>query len=435
MKKAAIITYGCQMNVNDSSKIKTVLTGCGYQIQDEIEGADLVILNTCTIREGASEKVYGKLGELKFMKKKNKKMLIGVAGCLAQEKKNEIIETNPCVDIVIGNQNIHRLPEYIAKLEAHTYSHIVLTDREDELPPRIDAEFDSKITANISITYGCNNFCSYCIVPYVRGRERSVPVENVIKEVSDYLDKGYKEIVLLGQNVNSYGKDLKNVNFSLLLREIVKIEKKFRLRFMSPHPRDFSDELIETIASNDKICTGIHLPIQAGSTKVLKDMNRGYTKEQYLDLVSRIKKQIPDAGITTDIIVGFPGETEEDFLDTLDVVKKARFENAYMFMYSVRSGTKAETMSDHIDEETKNNRLKRLMEMQNQIAKEESQKYLGKTLEVLVEGTTRKNENMYTGRTSSSKIVIFKADKDLEGEFVNVKINDAKTWTIYGDIV
>ena len=304
------------------------------------------------------------------------------------------------------------------------------------MPPRLDADFDSKKTASISITYGCNNFCTYCIVPYVRGRERSVPLDEIIHDVKQYAEKGYKEIILLGQNVNSYGKDFKNGdNFAKLLEEICKVEGDFLVRFISPHPRDFSDEVIDVIAKNDKIAKSLHLPLQSGSTRILKMMNRGYTKEQYIALAEKIKERIPGVALTADIIVGFPGETEEDFLDTLDVVKRIQFENSFMFMYSIRQGTKAAEMDEQIDSEVKKERLQRLIEVQNSCSLAESETYMGKTVRILVEGESRKNKDVLTGRTSTNKIVLFKGDKALEGTFVNVKIYDCKTWTLYGDIV
>lgn len=434
MKKAAIVTYGCAMNVNDSMKMKSVLREQGYEITEETKDADIVLINTCTVREGAADKVYGKLRGLKQLKKKNKDLIIGVAGCLAQEKQEEIINQNPHVDIVLGNQNIHLLGEYIKKIEERTDRHVVLVKDEDVLPPRIDTQFDSGMTASVSITYGCNNFCSYCIVPYVRGRERSAPITEVIAEIASYVEKGYKEIILLGQNVNSYGKGMGD-NFAKLLTEICKIDGDFLVRFMSPHPRDFTDEVISVVARENKISKNIHMPLQAGSSYVLEKMNRGYTKEDYLALVEKMRKNISGIALTTDIIVGFPGERDVDFEDTIDVVTKARYENAYMFMYSKRDGTPAATMEDQIDEEVKKERLHKLMELQTKISREESEKYVGKIMKILVEGRTEKNEKMFSGRTDSNKIVLFSGNDEMIGKFINVKIVEAKTWTIYGEVV
>ena len=432
-KKAVIITYGCQMNTNDSAKIKNILVELGYEMSDDINEADIVFLNTCTVREGAAIKVYGKLGELKHLKKRNSEMIVGVAGCLAQEEKEEIMKKVKHVDIVVGNQNIHMLPEYIEKILNKKLKRALLVENEDELPPRIDAEFESDRTAFISIMYGCNNFCTYCIVPHVRGRERSVPKEEILKDVRNYVEKGFSEIVLLGQNVNSYNGSGKE--FAELLKSIAEIEGKFRVRFVSPHPRDFSDEIIEVIATEDKICKNVHLPLQAGSTAVLKSMNRGYTKEDYLNLVKKLRDRMPGLSLTTDIIVGFPGETEEDFLDTLDVVSKSEYDNAYMFAYSKRKGTPAATMENQVEESVKDERLQRLIKLQGSITKRLSESYMGKTVEILVEGTTRKNDNFYTGRTDSNKVAIFEGNEDLVGKFIKLKINKIRTWTIYGERV
>lgn len=435
MKKASIITYGCQMNVNESAKIKKIFQNLGYTVTDDIDDSDAVFLNTCTVREGAATQIFGKLGELKHLKEK-KGTIIGITGCFAQEQGRELIKKFPIIDIVMGNQNIGRIPQAIEKIENNESIHEVYTDNEDELPPRLDAEFESDQTASISITYGCNNFCTFCIVPYVRGRERSVPLEEIIKDVEHYVKKGSKEIILLGQNVNSYGRDFKNGNnFAKLLNEVCKVEGDFIVRFVSPHPRDFSDEVIDIIAKNEKIAKCLHLPLQSGSTKILRKMNRGYSKEKYINLAKKIKERIPGVSLTADIIVGFPGETEEDFLDTLDVVKQISFDNSFMFMYSIRKGTKAATMDNQIDENTKKERLQRLIELQNECSFNESKVYEGKNVRVLVEGPSKKNKEVLSGRTSTNKVVLFKGEPSLKGQFVNVKINECKTWTLYGELV
>ena len=437
-KKATVITYGCQMNVNESAKMKQILQTMGYEIIEDIDDSDLVFLNTCTVREGAAVKVYGKLGDLKRLKEeKNGKMIIGVTGCLAQEVRDEFIKKTPYVDLVLGNQNIGRIPDIIERIEKGEDVHVVMVEDEDELPQRVDADFGDDIVASISITYGCNNYCTFCIVPYVRGMERSVPLHEIVKDVKKYTEKGYREILFLGQNVNSYGSDLADDtdNFAKLLRESAKIEGDFWIKYVSPHPKDFTDEVIDAIADNSKIARMLHLPLQSGSTKILNAMNRGYTKEEFITLAKKIKEKIPDIGLTTDIIVGFPGETEEDFQDTMDVVNEVGFENAFMFMYSKRSGTPAATMAEQVTEQIKSERLQQLMRLQNYKAKEESQKYLGKTVKVLVEGPSRKNPEMLTGRTSTHKIVLFKSSRtDLKGKFVNTKIYEAKTWTLYGEL-
>ena len=433
-KKATVITYGCQMNVNESAKIKKILENLGYELTDDIEETDIAFLNTCTVREGAATQIYGKLGEIKRVREERGTKIV-VTGCFAQEQGRELIKKFNYIDIVMGNQNIGRIPEAIEEIENRSTKHVVMTDYEDELPPRIDADFESKKTASIAITYGCNNFCTYCIVPYVRGRERSVPMAELIEEARELVRKGYKEIILLGQNVNSYGKGLsENETFANLLQNICDIEGDFIIRFVSPHPRDFTDDVIDVIARNPKIARSLHLPLQSGSTRVLKLMNRGYSKEQYIALAEKIKERIPGVSLTADIIVGFPQETEEDFMDTLDVVEKVGFETSFMFMYSIRKGTKAAVMEGQIDDEVKKDRLHRLMSLQNSISKKLSMEYEGKTERVLVEGPSKKNKDMLSSRTSTNKIVLFKGDPSLEGQFVNVKIKECKTWTLYGEL-
>ena len=436
-KKATIITYGCQMNVNESAKMKQMFQNMGYEMTDEIKESNVVFLNTCTIREGAAIKVYGKLGELKTLKeKRNGDLIIGVTGCLAQEVREEFIKKTPFVDLVIGNQNIAKIPDSLEKIQSGEIEHIVLVDDEDELPKRVDADFGDDSIASISITYGCNNFCTFCIVPYVRGMERSVPLREIIYDVEQYVKKGYKEILFLGQNVNSYGSDRLDMkeNFALLLEKSAKVEGDFWIKYISPHPKDFSDDVIEVIAKNPKISRMLHLPLQSGSTKILDAMSRGYTKEEFIALAKKIKERIPDIGLSTDIIVGFPGETDEDFQDTLDVVNEVGFENAYMFSYSKRTGTPAATMEDQVDEDVKTERLQQLIQLQNSRTKKESTRYLNETVKVLVDGPSRKNKEMLSGRTSTHKIVLFKGDKELIGKFVNIKINETKTWTLYGEI-
>ena len=433
-KKATVITYGCQMNVNESAKIKKILENLGYELTDNIEETDIAFLNTCTVREGAATQIYGKLGEIKRVREERGTKIV-VTGCFAQEQGRELIKKFNYIDIVMGNQNIGRIPEAIEEIENRSSKHVVMTDYEDELPPRIDADFESKKTASIAITYGCNNFCTYCIVPYVRGRERSVPMSELIEEARELVKKGYKEIILLGQNVNSYGKGLsENETFANLLQNICDIEGDFIIRFVSPHPRDFTDDVIDVIAKNPKIARSLHLPLQSGSTRVLKLMNRGYSKEQYIALAEKIKERIPGVSLTADIIVGFPQETEEDFMDTLDVVEKVGFETSFMFMYSIRKGTKAAVMEGQIDDEVKKDRLHRLMSLQNSISKKLSMEYEGKTERVLVEGPSKKNKDMLSSRTSTNKIVLFKGEPSLEGQFVNVKIKECKTWTLYGEL-
>ena len=435
-KNATVITYGCQMNVNESAKIRKIMENLDYNMTDNIDESDVVFLNTCTVREGAATQIYGKLGDLKRARD-NRGTKVIITGCFAQEQGKKLLEKFPYIDIIMGNQNIGRIPEALDDIEHNKkVKHVILTDYEDELPPRIDADFDNKITASISIGYGCNNFCTYCIVPYVRGRERYVPMNEIVEQTKEFVKKGYKEIMLLAQNVNSYGRGLsENETFANLLQSLCDIEGDFIIRFVSPHPRDFTDDVIEVIANNPKIARSIHIPLQSGSSKVLKLMNRGYTKEKYLDLIEKIKIRIPDIAITTDIIVGFPQETEEDFQDTLDVVRKAKYDTAFMFMYSIRQGTKAATMDGQLSDKVKHDRLQRLISLQTEISKEISETYEGKVERVLVEGPSKKNKDVLSSRTSTNKIVLFEGDKSLEGHFVDVKITQCKTWTLYGELV
>jgi len=437
MKKAIILTYGCQMNVNESEKAKTLLLELGYEFCEKISEADLVMLNTCTIREGVATKIYGKLGELKTIKNKGKHQIVIVSGCLAQEDGEILLKKWKHVNIVVGNQNIYLLKDAIHKIENLGFKQLQLTGDIDLLPPMIFPEHDAPTSAFVSITYGCNNFCAYCIVPYVRGRERSEPMENVIEQIKVLVSKGVKEIVLLGQNVNSYGKGMEDVDFARLLRKIKSdVQGKFRMRFASPHPRDFTLDAIRAMSEDDRVSKNIHLPLQAGSDHILKLMNRGYTQKEYLDLVSKIKEIIPAVSFTTDIIVGFPGESEEDFEETLNVARAVNYENAYMFAYSVRKGTKAEMMEGHLEESVKSDRLKRLMEIQTKISLEQSLTYTGSVQEILIEGYSEKSRDYLQGRTDSNKVVLVRAEEELApGDFIDVKVIEAKTWTLYGERV
>lgn len=439
MRKAHIITYGCQMNYNESAKMSNMLKNIGYEIVDNYHDADLVLINTCTVREGAAVKVYSELGRLKELKEIKNDFIIGVTGCLAQEEKENFIKRTPYVDIVLGNQNIAMLPDIIDGIVKKEISNFVMVNNKDVLPKRVDADFGNDISASIAISYGCNNYCTFCIVPHVRGKERSVPLNEILDDVKRYVKKGFKEILFLGQNVNSYGNDLRKderTTFANLLKESANLEGDYWIKYISPHPKDFNDDVIKVIKENPKISRMLHLPLQSGSTKILKKMKRGYTKEQYLDLALKIKKEIPDIALTTDIIVGFPGETEEDFNETLEVVEKIGFENAFMFMYSKRKNTPANNYENQIDEETKNKRLQTLMRLQDKIAYNLSQKYIGKLVKVLIEGKSKKNKDMLYGRTSTHKIVLFpKTDKILlKGHFVNVRIEHTNTWTLYGQV-
>lgn len=433
-----IITYGCQMNVHDSEKLAGMLENMGYKETENNKNADIILFNTCAIRENAELKVFGKVGSLKNLKKENPNMIIGIGGCMMQvdEIVDKIHEKYPYVDLVFGTHNIHRVPDLIKEIKEQKEKVYEVWPEADGLIPDTPVKRDGDYKAWVTIIQGCNNFCSYCIVPYVRGRERSRNLNDIINEVKKIVDEGVKEITLLGQNVNSYGNDLdSNVNFSMLLAKLNEINGLKRIRFMTSHPKDLDLEVIKTIRNNNKICEHFHLPVQSGSTKILKKMNRGYTREDYIKLVNMIRDEINDPSITTDFIVGFPGESEEDFEQTIDLVKKLRFDMAFTFSYSPRENTRAAEMENQISEELKDKRLKKLMHLQNEISLEENKKYVGKTVEVLVEGESKNNPETFMGRSRRNKLIIFPREKGIKGKIVDVKINKVKSWTLYGEIV
>lgn len=438
-KKYCVVTYGCQMNLHESEKISGILSGMGMSAVNEPENADVVVFNTCCIRDTAERRALGNIGKMKELKKKNKNLLIVVTGCMTQQNgfAENMKERYQYVDVILGTHNISDLENQIRiRLEKKKRVAAVLdTDGyiDDETTPVTRTSFPN---AWVNINYGCNNFCTYCIVPYVRGRERSRDMKSIISECEKLINDGYKEITLLGQNVNSYGNDVpdENVNFANLLREVAKIDGKFRIRFMTSHPKDLTEDVVKTIRDNDKICNNIHLPIQAGSNSVLKNMNRRYTREHYLGLIDMIRRYLPDCGITTDIMVGFPYETEEDFLDTMDIVEKVRFSTAFTFIYSVRKGTKAAEMPQ-IPYEIKQNRIKRLIARQNEITEEISKDYVGNVYEILVEGLQEKKNGYIVGRTESGRLVSAKGDESMIGEFKNVKINAVKNAQLLGEIL
>lgn len=438
MKKYTIITYGCQMNVHESEKIAGQIERLGYVKNDDEFSSDLVVFNTCCIRETAEQKAMGNIGALKQVKKKNKNMIIVVCGCMSQQKDYDKLlkEKFPFVDIVIGTANLHKIGSLIEEYEIRRKK--IYEIDYTEKPEIVETDTIARTSyphAWVNITYGCNNFCTYCIVPYVRGRERSRDYKDILQDINELLNQGYKEITLLGQNVNSYGSDLDNgVNFAFLLKEIAKIDKKFRLRFMTSHPKDLSNEVVDIIANSKNMCKCIHLPCQAGSTRVLSLMNRRYTKEHYMSLVNMIRDKIPNCAITTDIMVGFPTETEEDFLDTMDLVEKCRFSSSFTFIYSKRKGTIAEKM-EQIPYKVKQERIERLIKLQNQITAELSNEYVGKTFEVLIDGKNDKRPGVLIGRTDCGKLVNMKGDDGLIGSFVNVYIKSAKLSALEGDIV
>ncbi|MBS6460659.1 MAG: tRNA (N6-isopentenyl adenosine(37)-C2)-methylthiotransferase MiaB [Clostridium sp.] len=438
-KKYCVVTYGCQMNLHESEKISGILSGMGMSAVNEPENADVVVFNTCCIRDTAERRALGNIGKMKELKKKNKNLLIVVTGCMTQQNgfAENMKERYQYVDVILGTHNISDLENQIRiRLEKKKRVAAVLdTDGyiDDETTPVTRTSFPN---AWVNINYGCNNFCTYCIVPYVRGRERSRDMKSIISECEKLINDGYKEITLLGQNVNSYGNDVpdKNVNFANLLRGVAKIDGKFRIRFMTSHPKDLTEDVVKAIRDNDKICNNIHLPIQAGSNSVLKNMNRRYTREHYLGLIDMIRRYLPDCGITTDIMVGFPYETEEDFLDTMDIVEKVRFSTAFTFIYSVRKGTKAAEMPQ-IPYEIKQNRIKRLISRQNEITEEISKDYVGNVYEILVEGMQEKKNGYVVGRTESGRLVSAKGDESMIGEFKNVKITAVKNAQLLGEIL
>lgn len=438
-KKYCVVTYGCQMNLHESEKISGILSGMGMSAVNEPENADVVVFNTCCIRDTAERRALGNIGKMKELKKKNKNLLIVVTGCMTQQNgfAENMKERYQYIDVILGTHNISDLENQIRiRLEKKKRVASVLdTDGyiDDETTPVTRTSFPN---AWVNINYGCNNFCTYCIVPYVRGRERSRDIKSIISECEKLINDGYKEITLLGQNVNSYGNDVpdENVNFANLLREVAKIDGKFRIRFMTSHPKDLTEDVVKAIRDNDKICNNIHLPIQAGSNSVLKNMNRRYTREHYLGLIDMIRRYLPDCGITTDIMVGFPYETEEDFLDTMDIVEKVRFSTAFTFIYSVRKGTKAAEMPQ-IPYEIKQNRIKRLIARQNEITEEISKDYVGNVYEILVEGMQEKKNGYVVGRTESGRLVSAKGDESMIGEFKNVKITAVKNAQLLGEIL
>ena len=435
-QKYFLRTYGCQMNVHDGEEIAARLESLGFTPTDSIETADVVILNTCAIRENAHDKLFGFLGRCKHEKEKNNNdLIIGICGCMAQEENvvKNIMEKHPYVDIVFGTHNIHELQKLL--LDRNNKQDIAVYSCEGDVYENISYKRDSNIKAWVNIQYGCDKFCTYCIVPYTRGKQRSRKSKEIIKEVEDLVKNGYKEVTLLGQNVNAYGKELDGeLSFAELLEAVAKTGIE-RLRFVTSHPWDFTDEMIDTIAKYDNIMPYIHLPLQSGSSRILKLMGRRYTKEEYLDLYNRIKEKMPDCSITTDIIVGFPNETEEDFEETLDVVNKCKYDSAFTFIYSPREGTPAAKMEDSITLEEKENRLHRLNELVNKYSKQANEKYLNKVVPVLIEGISEKDPNKVFGYTDTMKLVNVTNASDKIGEIIDVKITDAKSFSIDGEAI
>ena len=432
--KYAILTMGCQLNENDSEKISGMLTKMGYTEIDNYKEADFVVFNTCCVRENAEEKLFGKVGEIKKLKE-TREVILAIGGCMMQEKNmvNKIKQSYPFVDIIFGTHTMHNLPEDIYKTLIDRKKVRDILDIDGEIYEGFPIKRTSKYKASVTIMYGCNNFCSFCIVPYVRGRERSREPERILAEIQGLAEEGYKEITLLGQNVNSYKGNEKIKNFADLLNEVCKIEGIRRINFISPHPKDFTDDVIEAIANNPKISRIIHLPLQSGNSKVLKEMNRKYTKEQFLSLVDKMKTRIPEVVFSTDIIVGFPGETEEEFEDTLDVMRKVNFEQAYMFIYSIREGTVGARREDQIPEEIKHKRFDRLKELYESRVSENNKKYIGTVQKILIEGRSKNNENKMTGRTNTNKVVVFDGSDEEIGNIINLKIISEHLWYLEGE--
>ena len=431
-KKYFIKTYGCQMNVHDSEEISALIESLGYIKTDVLEEADFIILNTCAIRENAHDKVFGFLGRCKHLKKEKKDIIIGLCGCMAQEESvvNEIREKHPYIDIVFGTHNMNDLPKmltnYYGKQDIEVYSKEGDVIEFGNLYKR-----DSNISAWVNIMYGCDKFCTYCIVPYTRGKQRSRKSEDIIKEVNELKEAGYKEITLLGQNVNTYGKDLDDVSFARLL-ELVSDTGIPRIRFVTSHPWDFTDEMIDVIAKRDNIMPYIHLPLQSGSSRILKLMGRRYSKDDYLTLYNKIRSKVKDVSITTDIIVGFPGETREDFEDTLKVVNECKYDGAFTFIFSPRENTPAASFEDNVSLKEKEDRLHELNELINKYSKESNLKMLNKSVKVLITGVSEKDDTKVCGYTENMKLVNVDAPKEDIGKIINVKITEAKSFSLDG---
>ena len=430
-------TYGCQMNEHDSENIKAILEDMGFTESINMENADVILLNTCAIRENAHNKVFGMVGRVKTLKETvNPNIVLGICGCMAQEEVvvDEILNKYRHVDLVFGTHNIHRLPKLLSEIINKHNKQIEVYSIEGDVIENIPVKRDSKYKAWVNIMFGCDKFCTYCIVPYTRGKQRSRMPEFIINEVKDLVRDGYIEVTLLGQNVNAYGKDL-NINYNMenLLEDVAKTGIE-RVRFVTSHPWDFTDTMIEVIAKYPNIMPYIHLPLQSGSSKILKLMGRRYTKEEYLTLFNKLKKALPYSSITTDIIVGFPGETEEDFNETLEVVNECKFDSAFTFIFSPRVGTPASRMQDDVSLEEKNERLQRLNKLVNKYSKEANDRYLGKVVKVLIEGVSEKDDNHLMGYTDTMKLVNVKAPKEYIGKIIDVKITDVKTWSMDGEI-
>lgn len=424
------------MNEEDSEKLSGMLLSMGYLSCENRNNADIIIFNTCCVRENAELKVHGNLGQLKGLKREKPDLIIAVCGCMMQQKgiPEEISKKYPFVDIIFGTHNLHKFPEYLNRVLMNDERILEIESGSDEIIEGMTIDRKSSLKAFVTIMYGCDNFCTYCIVPQVRGREKSRKSIDIINEIKELAKKGYKEVTLLGQNVNSYGKGLEeDVNFPKLLRMVNEVDGIERIRYMTSHPKDFSDELIEVMKDCEKVCKQLHLPVQSGSNRVLKAMNRHYTKEEYIEKIHKIKSLIPDLAITTDLIVGFPGETEEDFEETLDLIRKVRYDSAFMFIYSNRKYTRADMMPNQIPDEVKHERFNRLVETVNQICAEINKDYKDKIVSVLVEGNSKNDETKLSGRTDNGKLVNFVGNKDSIAQIVKVKITNPKSFSLEGE--
>ena len=434
---ACVVTFGCQMNFKDSEKLVGILTEMGYEETDD-EHADLVLYNTCTVRENANFKIYGRLGYLSKIKEKNPDMIVGLCGCMMQEKHvvDRLNKSYRFIDLIFGTHNLYNFAELMYERLSENHKVEEILEGTDKIVEDLPTIRKYSFKSGVNIMFGCNNFCSYCIVPYVRGRERSRKPEDIVKEIEKLVSEGVVEIMLLGQNVNSYGKTLDDpISFAELLRRVTEVEGLKRIRFMTSHPKDLSDELIETMHSSDKICKQFHLPMQSGSNRILKEMNRHYTREDYLEIVRKLRESVPDIGLSTDIIVGFPGETEEDFQDTLELIKECRFDSVFTFIYSKRTGTPAAEMPNQVEESVIKDRFNRLLKVVNQISNEKINEKLGETVDVLIEEKNEKLENFVSGRLSNNTVVHVPGDESLIGTIQNVKLNEAKGFYYMGEIV
>lgn len=434
---AHVHSFGCQANVSDGEKIKGMLAEMGYGFTDITDDADFILYNTCAIRKGAEDRVFGNVGELQHNKRNRKEMIIGLCGCMMQQKHvaEKIKKSYPHVDLVFGTHALHKFPQLLYEALTQKQRVFCVEDSDNVIAEGLPIRRDGRFKAWIQIMYGCDNFCTYCIVPYVRGREHSRRPEQIVAEARELVHQGYKEITLLGQNVNSYGKGLEGeVSFSKLLRMINDIEGDFRIRFMTSHPKDCTHELIDTIAQCEKVCRHIHLPVQSGSNRILKLMNRHYTREQYLELVRYAKAKMPDITFTSDIIVGFPSETHEDLLQTIDLIKQVEYDALFTFIYSKRKGTKAAEMDDPVTDNEKSLWFKELQLAQTEVGSRHNAALVGKTLRVLADGVAKSGKGYLTGRTDSNAVVDFKAGEEWIGKFVNVHITKALSWAVLGEI-